>query len=100
MVPQPNGDSGANGGHANGDQTEVTEKVIETLTDAVRQRIRTALDTSASGGAAADRRGQPGAETGKAVPDNGTEESDGDADGPSGPDAPGPPRAAGDDAGT
>jgi ATP-binding cassette subfamily B protein/subfamily B ATP-binding cassette protein MsbA len=98
-VAEPNGDSGANGGHANGGQTEVTEKVIETLTDAVRQRIRTALDANASGADAAERRRHPGNETGKTVPGEGTRESGGaTAEGP-GPDAPGPPRAADDDPG-
>ena len=60
VAPRPNGDGTPNGGPVNGDQSEVTEKVIETLTDAVRQRIRGALDSSAQGGTAADRRPDPG----------------------------------------
>jgi hypothetical protein len=39
-----------------GAQDEITEKVIETLTNAVRQRIRTALSTTTGTGTAAARR--------------------------------------------
>ncbi len=86
----PNGESSPNGGHANGDQAEMTEKVIETLTDAVRQRIRGALDPGTSGGTEADRRQHPGVDTGKTVPPESTEEDGGD--GATGP----PPHPAGD----
>jgi hypothetical protein len=70
----------------------VTEKVIETLTDAVRQRIRGSLEPGTSGGTAADKRQHPGVDTGKTLPPGSTEQ-DGD-DG-----APGPQHPAGDDGG-
>ena len=80
-------------------ELEVSERVIETLTDAVRQRIRQALSTST--GTAAERREHGRIDTGDPVPDDGTEGSNGapDRDGP-GSDGPGsPPFSAGHDAG-
>jgi hypothetical protein len=65
------------------DRVEVSERVVEMLTDAVRQRIRQALSDSTSGGTAEHGKGDT-------VPDDGTEGSNGarDQDGP-GSDPPG-----------
>jgi hypothetical protein len=84
-----------------GGQTELGERVVETLTDAVRQRIREALSGSTSTGTAAERREHGKIDTGDTVPDDGTNGSKSaqDPDGP-GPDAPGSsPFSAGNDAG-
>jgi hypothetical protein len=86
------------GGPTDG-QAEVGEQVTETLTDAVRQRIRRALSTS--GGTAAERREHGKVDTGDTVPDDGGagRNSAGDQDGP-GSDSPGSsPFSAGNDPG-
>jgi ATP-binding cassette subfamily B protein/subfamily B ATP-binding cassette protein MsbA len=86
--------------HSQRQQPEVSERVIEALTDAVRQRIHHALTTT-SQGTAAERREHGRIDTGDPVPDDGIEGSNGapDQDGP-GSDAPGSsPFSAGHDAG-
>ena len=83
----------------NGNQEEVTEKVIDTLTDAVRQRIRAALADSTMRPTETERRER--ADTGHrqtAPPSEGADGSNGAQRGP-GPDKPGqPPFSADDDA--
>ena len=91
---QPAGTPATNG-------PEVSERVIEALTDAVRQRIRQALAPGTSQGTVAERREHGRINTGDPVPDDGVEGSNGapDQDGP-GSDAPGSsPFSAGHDAG-
>jgi ABC-type multidrug transport system fused ATPase/permease subunit len=84
---------------ADGDQGEITEKVIDTLTDAVRQRIRAALADTTMRPTEAERRERPALDTGNTVPDSDTDGSNGAQNGP-GTDRPGPsPSSAGDDPG-
>jgi hypothetical protein len=73
----------ASAAQAQGGTDDITDKVIETLTDAVRQRIRAALDDS----------------TTRPAPDKGADGSNGAGDqGRHGPDEPGPsPHPADDD---
>ncbi len=81
------------------DREEVTEKVIDTLTDAVRRRIRAALDEGAVRPTEAGGRERPTLDTGNTVPDNGAEGSNGAQNAP-GSDRPGSsPFPAGDDPG-
>ena len=80
-----------------GGTDDVTDKVIETLTDAVRQRIRAALADNTMRPTPAERRERPTLDTGNTVPDNGTEGSNGA--GKRTPDDPGPPTPADDDPG-
>jgi hypothetical protein len=99
LVPQP-GQPAANPPAPDG-QPQVGEQVVETLTDAVRQRLRRARSGSTSGGTAAERREHGKVDTGDTVPDDdGTgSNSAGDKDGP-GSDSPGSsPFSAGNDAG-